>query len=176
MGVFEKGEYVVAGGKGVCQVADVATLELPGVDKNRSYYILKPVYVSGSTVYIPVDTAEESMRRILTREEAGKLIENIPEIPSITIGNDKLLEQEYRGCARANSCEEWVKVIKTIYLRKKSREEVGRKVTAVDAKYSRIAEDNLYGELSVVLKIPKNEVEDYITEEIHKIGKNTLHP
>ena len=175
IGVFEKGEYVVAGGKGVCQVIDVTILELPGVDKNRSYYILKPVHITGSTVYIPVDAAENSMRRILTEEEAEKLIADIPEIPSIAIENDKLLEQEYKGCAKANSCEGWVKIIKTIYLRKKKREEAGRKVTAVDAKYSRIAEDNLYGELSVVLKIPKNEVEGYIADKMHDIGKNTLH-
>lgn len=167
--MFKKGEYVVVGNKGVCAVEDITTLNISGVDKEREYYILKPIYMAGSTVYVPVDSAKESMRRVLTKEEAKQLIGGIPEIAPISITNDKLLEQEYRGCMKTNCCEEWIKIIKTIYLRKQKRLEAGRKVTAVDAKYFRIAEDNLYGELAVVLNIPRSEVETYITGEIDKL-------
>lgn len=166
--VFEKGEYVVSGNKGVCVVDDITTLDISGVDKEREYYILKPVYVAGSTVYVPVDTADGSLRKVLSREEADKLIQGIPEIPLITITNDKLLEQEYRGCMKTNNCMEWIRIIKTIYLRKQKRLEAGRKVTAVDAKYFRMAEDNLYGELAVSLQMPRGEVESYITKEMEK--------
>jgi CarD family transcriptional regulator len=166
--VFNKGEYVVVGSKGVCVVTDVTTLNLSGVDKEREYYILKPVYVPGSTVYVPVDSSKESMRRVLTREEALQLIAGIPGIPLITISNDKLLEQEYRGKIRTIECEDWIQIIKTIYARKQKRIAAGRKVTALDAKYFRIAVDYLYGELAVVLNIPKDSVEAYITEEITK--------
>lgn len=166
--MFGKGEYVVSGNKGVCVVEDITTLDISGVDKEREYYILKPVYVTGSTVYVPVDTADESMRRVLSRDEANSLIQEIPEIPLISISNDKLLEQEYRGCMRTNDCAEWVRIIKTIYVRRKKRMEAGRKVTALDAKYFRLAEDNLYGELAVSLQIPKSEVESYISREVTK--------
>jgi len=165
--VYKKGEYVVVGNKGVCIIDNITTLDISGVDKEREYYILKPVYVPGSTVYVPKDSTE-SMRRILTKEEVTHLIKEIPQIPLIDIVNDKLLEQEYKGCMKTNSCEEWVRIIKTIYLRKQKRLEAGRKVTAIDAKYFRIAEDNLYGELAVVLNIPKTEVEHYIATEIDK--------
>ena len=164
--MFNKGEYVVCGNKGVCLVEDITTLNISGVDKEREYYILKPVYVTGRTVYVPVDAAKESKRRILSREEAQKLIHIIPEIPLITITNDKFLEQEYRGCMRSNCCEEWIKIIKTIYLRKQKRIEAGRKVTALDAKYFRLAEENLYGELAVALDMPREEVGSYIASEI----------
>lgn len=169
--MFAKGEYVVCGNKGVCMVEDITTLNISGVDKERKYYILKPVYMAGSTVYVPVDTAEESMRRVLSKEQADELIQGIPDIPLITITNDKLLEQEYRGCMKTNCCEEWIKIIKTIYLRKQKRLEAGRKVTAVDAKYFRLAEDNLYGELAVSLSMPRETVESYITEEMDKQAK-----
>jgi CarD family transcriptional regulator len=164
--VFEKGEYVVCGNKGVCLVEDITTLNISGVDKAREYYILKPLYVSGSTVYVPVDAAEESMRKVLSKSEAEALIKEIPDIPMISIANDKLLEQEYRVCMKSNNCQELVKVIKTIYTRKQKRTEAGRKVTAVDAKYFRMAEDSLYGELAVALEIPKQEVESFISGEI----------
>lgn len=165
--VFEKGEYVVSHNKGVCTVEDITTLDISGIDKEREYYILKPIYINGSTVYMPVDTADSSLRKVLSREEADRLIQQIPEIPLINISNDKLLEQEYRGCMNANDCTEWIRVIKTIYLRKKKRIAAGRKVTALDAKYSRLAEDSLYGELAVALQMPKGEVEDYIVKAMN---------
>ncbi len=164
--MFEKGEYVVCGNKGVCLVEDITTLNISGVDKEREYYILKPVYMSGSTVYVPVDATKESIRRILSKEEADALIREIPDIPLITSTNDKLLEQEYRGCIKSNNCEEWIRIIKTIYLRKQKRIEAGRKVTAVDAKYFKLAEENLYGELAVALGMPRSEVESYIAGEM----------
>lgn len=164
--MFEKGEYVVAGNKGVCTVDDITTLNISGVDQGREYYILKPVYVPGSTVYLPVDTAEESMRRVLSREAADELIAGIPEVPLLSTANDKLLEQEYRDCMKSNSCTELIKVIKTIYLRKQTRLAAGRKVTALDSKYLRMAVDTLYGELAISLGTSREDVEHCVMDEI----------
>mgnify|MGYP001039301498 FL=1 len=42
--MFEIGEYVVCGNKGVCLIQEITTLRMSGVVQNRKYYILKPVY------------------------------------------------------------------------------------------------------------------------------------
>lgn len=164
--MFKVGDYVICGNKGVCSVENITTLSISGVDKERMYYILKPMYMNGSTVYVPVDSSGESMRKVLEREEAQRLIAAIPDIPLLVIANDKLSEQTYRECIRTNDCQELVKIIKTIHQRKQKRIQAGRKVTAVDAKYFHIAEDNLYGELAVALDIDRNQVEDYIADAI----------
>lgn len=169
--VFQKGERVVCGSKGVCVVEEITTLDIAGVDKKREYYILKPLYLSSSTVYIPVDTAEGAMRKVLAHEEAENLIHRIPEIPLITIANDKLLEQEYKNCLKTSSCQDLIRIIKTIYLRKRAREEAGRKETAVDARYFRIAEDHLYGELAVALDMSRENVESYINTSLQSVRK-----
>lgn len=166
--MFRKGEYVVCGSKGVCMVEEIAKLSMPGVDHDKEYYVLKPIYASGTTVYIPVDAGMGSMRKVLSAPEAKKLIRKIEDVAPISISNDKLLEQEYRGCMRTNLCEDWIRIIKTAYQRKIRRQEMGRKVTAVDAKYARIAEDSLYGELAVALNVPREKVADFIAEEIEK--------
>ena len=151
--VFQKGERVVCGSKGVCVVEEITTLDIAGVDKKREYYILKPLYLSSSTVYIPVDTAEGSMRKVLAHEEAENLIHRIPEIPLITIANDKLLEQEYKNCLKTSSCQDLIRIIKT----------------AVDARYFRIAEDHLYGELAVALDMSRENVESYINTSLQSV-------
>lgn len=164
--MFGIGDYVICGNKGVCMVENITTLNISGVDKERQYYILKPLYMTGSTVYVPVDSPKESMRRAMRRDEAEKLIEAIPDIPLLVITNDKLSEQAYKDCIKTNDCEDLVRIIKTIYTRKQKRLKAGRKVTAVDAKYFHMAEENLYGELAVALNISRKEVEGYIVEAI----------
>ena len=45
--VFAVGDYVICSNKGVCVVEKITTLDISGVDKEREYYILKPLYMSG---------------------------------------------------------------------------------------------------------------------------------
>ena len=160
--MFQKGDYVICGNNGICSVEDTTTLNISGVDKNRKYYLLKPLYQSGSTVYIPVDTAQQSLRKALSKQEAQQLIGSIPHISLIPLANEKTLERTYKEYMHEGTCEALVKLIKTIYLRKEKRIQKGAKVTAVDSRYFKLAEDFLYGELSVSLNMPREEVKSYI--------------
>lgn len=164
--MFSIGQNVICGNKGVCTIEDITTLDISGVDKAKKYYILKPKYISSSTVYVPVDSAMTSMRTVLTKEEADELIRSIPRIPVIEIENEKLLEQNYKSCMKTNCCDEWVKLIKTIYERRQRRIQLGRKETAIDSKYFKIAEDVLYGELAVALEMEKSQVGQYIVSQL----------
>lgn len=166
--VFQIGDYVICSNKGVCMVENITVLNISGVDKEKQYYILKPLYSAGSTVYVPVDSQKDhTMRKVLERTEAERLIGTIPEIPPLVITNDKMTEQTYKECMKSNDCAELVKLIKTIHQRKLKRLQAGRKVTAVDAKYSHLAEENLYGELAVALDMSREEVGGYITAAIN---------
>lgn len=164
--MFSIGQNVICGNKGVCTIEDITTLDITGVDKTKKYYILKPMFSVASTIYVPVDSALTSMRVVLTREEAEALIHGIPDIPVLEIKNERLVEQDYKSCMKSNCCSEWVKLIKTIYERRQTRLQVGRKETAVDSKYFKMAEEILYGELSVALNIERDQVEKYIAEHL----------
>ena len=164
--MFSIGDYVVCGNKGVCRVENIAPLEISDTDNNEDYYILKPIYSPGSTVYISMSTADEKLRPVLTKNEADSLVKMMPGIPDISVDNDKQLEGEYKNCIRSNDATELVKLIKTIYHRREARFAAGRKETALDAKYFRMAGDYLYGELAISLNIPREEVEGYIDETI----------
>lgn len=164
--MFETGEYVICGNNSVCLIKDITTLNINGVDKKRKYYILKPVYSEGSTVYVPIDAVQASMRRVLSREKADELVASIPEVPALTIKDEKAAESLYKECMQSNDCEEWVKLLKTLHSRKKKRLEKGNKVTAVDSKYTKLVEENLCGELAIVFGITKNEVKDFIAKKM----------
>lgn len=168
--MFQKGEYVIYSNNGICLIQDITTLNLSGVDKNREYYLLKPVFASTSTVYIPVDTAAASLRPAISKDEAHSLIKSIPDIPTIPLTDEKTLEKTYKEYMRSNNCKSWVQLIKTIYLRKENRILKGHKVTALDSRYFNLAETSLYGELSVALGKPRDEVKSYIASCIDESG------
>ncbi len=165
--MFTSGDYVVCGNNGICQIQAITTLNISGVDKTRQYYILKPVFSSGSTVYTPVDTAENTLRKAMNKEQATTFISSIPNTSLIPLADEKTLERTYKEYIRQNSSEGWLKLIKTIYLRKEKRLSDGHKVTAVDSRYFKLAEDFLYGELSVALNMSKDEVREHIIQTMN---------
>lgn len=166
--MFEAGQYIVYGSTGVCKVEEIKKMAAPGTKTDRLYYSLEPVYDKGCRVFTPVDNEKVIMRPVLTEEEAKQLIDRVKELDTLWVANEKNREQIYKESIRTCSCEEWVRIIKTLYLRKKSRLAEGKKVTSSDAKYLHLAEENLYGELSVVMGIPKDEVEGYITKKVEQ--------
>lgn len=150
---------------------DVTTMEMEGVPRDRLYYVLAPVSQKGGKIFTPVDNEKTPMRRVLTREEATGLIDRIPEIEELWITSEKLRENKYKECMRSGDCREWIRIIKTLYLRNQERSAQGKKVTATDEKYLHMAEEYLYSELEIPLEIPKNQVEQYIVERLGRGGK-----
>ena len=96
------------------------------------------------------------------------LFRSIGEIDLLWVGDEKKREQIYKEAIRTCNCEEWVRIIKTLYVRKQSRIAAGKKVTSSDAKYLHLAEESLYGELSVVMGVPKEDMEAYITKRVEE--------
>lgn len=164
--MFEKGELIVYGRTGICEVKDVTTLKMDGVEKERLFYILVPLKDRSGKIFTPVDNSKVPMRHILSRDEASALISEIPEIPELWIASDKLREASYKECMGTCRCEEWIRIIKTLYLRKQKRLAEGKKITATDERYLKQAEQHLYAELSLALGIPEDKMENYIAEHV----------
>ena len=152
--MFEIGEYVVCGAKGVCQIRDITHIDMSGADKEKLYYVLAPVGDKNGTIYVPTDSEKIIMRRTISKEEAERLID------------DKQREETYKEALRTCDYHAWVSIVKTLYQRKKERLAQGKKATAVDERYMKAAENGLYGELSLTLGVPREKMEDYIRERL----------
>lgn len=166
--MFAAGDYVVYGQTGICQVMDVTTMKMDGVPKDRLYYVLRPDGKKDGRIYTPVENNKLAMRRMMTKEEAEQLIDDIPQLEILNIPNDKLREECYKECLKSCESRELVRMIKTIHGRNKERMSRGKKGTSMDERYIKMAEDSLYGELSVLLKMPRQEVKFYILDRVQK--------
>ena len=164
--MFEVGEFVVYGSKGVCRIVDISHIDISGADKDRLYYVLSPIGDKNAKIYAPTDNLKITMRKVISKEEADKLILELPEIELLWVPDDKQREAKYKEVMRTCDYRAWVSIVKTLYLRKKERTAQGKKTTALDERYMKAAENELYGELSLTLGIPREEMEDYIKDKI----------
>lgn len=166
--MFNIGDFVVYGRTGICEVTDITTMKMTGVPKDKLYYILMPCKDKSGKIFTPVENGKVVIRPVITKEEAMELLSQISEIPELWIPNEKMRENMYKECIRSCECVELIKIIKTLYIRKRDRIAQGKKITATDERYLKMAEGSLYSELSMALGIPENEMETYITEYIEE--------
>ena len=166
--MFKIGDYVAHYKEGVCEVTSIGKLDISCSDKKKEYYTLKPLYDAGGTLYTPVENEKRQIREVITSEEAQALIEDMLNIETIGVTDEKRREISYKEALLRNQCRDWVAIIKTSYTRKMKRIASGKKVINVDDKYLNIAEKFLYGELAVALDMTKDEVNGYITDYLKK--------
>ncbi len=163
--MFKKGDTVFYGVDGVCEIVDISTLEIPGIDKDRSYYILRQKSGNG-TIYVPADCDISKMRRLITREEALEFISKIPNLKPLELRDEKNPEAEYKKAIQSCEYISVLKLIKCIYFRKQKRLCEGKRLTSADERYMRLAEDMLYQEIGAALGIPRGDVLNYLISKI----------
>ncbi len=168
--MYQKGEYVIYGQNGICKIVDITNPGFPGVDRKIKFYMLEPIGKAKSRIYSRVDSDKVAIRKVMTKENIEDLIQEIPDISELWIDNEKNRENNYKEAMRTCSPKEWVRIIKTLYERGQEREEQGKKITATDEKYLRMAEDNLYSEMAFVLGMEESQMQEYIAD---KIGNRT---
>lgn len=166
--MFEKGDFVIYETAGVCRIADIRTIEIKGIDRNKLFYFLEPLRVKDNRLYIPVENHKSFMRRLLSKEEARLLMEQLEMVGSLGISDYKHREENYKTALKSCDCREWMKIIRTLHCRKAERGACGKKLPAMDAHYLKLAEDCLYTELSLVLELSPEEVKSLVAQKIQE--------
>ena len=143
--MYQVNDHVVYGNYGICVVKAIGKLEMDSAAKDRLYYTLEPLYSEKNTIYTPVDKKDATMRCAIT-------------------------EHEYREIMKTNECTGWSRIIKTIYLKNRKRLEGGKRYTAKDDVYLRLAEDFLYRELAAALNVNREDVESIISDRVKQLS------
>ena len=167
MNMYQIGDRIIYGSNGVCQIEEIKMIEVPHTDEEKAYYIIKPIYQE-CRISVPVDT-KMFMRPIISREEALALIDGIPQVDAQPYYNTALrqLQDYYEKKIGTHSCADLIELTISLHRKKEQVLAQKRKFGAIDERYMKRAEDLLFGELSVVLEIPKNEVRQFISNRLN---------
>jgi CarD family transcriptional regulator len=147
----ELGEFVICRSGGIWQVV--------GLDAG-SVRLLQHGGTGGEVKVLPACDGE-IVRKIVSQEAILEVIGRIGFIRTILAPNDKVRDELYQDAMAKFDEVEWIKVIKTAYLRGQEKW-----LTAAEIAYKKQAENYLHGEISVLLKMPLDAVEGFITASV----------
>ena len=168
--MFERNEYVFHESGGICLIADIQVAPLDSMPPDRAYYIAKPLHDPNSVIYVPVDSEQIFMRRLLNRNEAEELLERIPFVRAIEESNAKLLRAKYIEAMHTHEPLEWVRVIKTVYLRANMPSSRSFRLSETERSFFENAKRFLHAELALALGLAEQDMEDYITAHVQKMA------
>ena len=93
----------------------------------------------------------------------------MPTIEVLWIPDEKKRELKYKEALKTCDYRAWISIVKTLYNRKKERIAQGKKITSLDERYLKATENELYSELSLILGVPKKEMEAFICSQLEKM-------
>lgn len=170
--MYKVGDLIIYGSSGVCKVEDIGVPNITGINNNKDYYTLKPVYQDGK-IFTPVDTSI-FMRPIMSYKEVQELIDIIPTMQKDLVydKNARVVEDYYKEFLETHDCSELLTLIKMLYEKKADTINNKKKPSQIDEKFMGIAENLINEEFSVVLGIEKDEVPNYIGSKLNNTQVN----
>lgn len=165
---FEIGETVRYGTEGICTIEEIQDLKIGG--QRKQYYVLRPVYREGATVFVPVDNAHlvERMKRLLTAEEIQRLLLEISQESLLWIEDANERKAAYQKILIDGDRRSILLLIRTLYLRRQQLRAAGRQLRSADDQILREAEKLLNDEFAFVLHLQQNQVPEYIRTQIER--------
>lgn len=161
-------EYVVYKSAGVCRVLGEEAQRPDGVTEIL-YYKLKPIDDQNSTYYIPVATAAEKLRRLLSKEEVLELIDSMPrsaDDKSMWSDNRRQRREMYSQILKGDDQHALVQMLSSLYFRKQSSEASGKRFSSMDEAAMKNAETLMLQEFGIVLGLEIEDVRKFIDERI----------
>ena len=158
------GDYVVKMNEGVCRVDSELLLDSFQEKRQVPYFLLLPVANDRMRVYVPKAEEYSDLRLVMGKDEARKLIREVRGIKAAEVENDRLREQIYKDALKSLDPKQLVAILKCMRERSEERLRQGKKKTAVDDRYQKLAETALFQELGFVLEKKPDEIHEMIRE------------
>lgn len=165
--MFKIGEYIIYGSGEICRIEEITERCFDGVHKIK-YYKISPKEYKNSAYYVPVENAENEIRRLRTKEEILSIIDSIPRAEAIWYTDKNERKNNFEAILHGNDFPRLVGMIKAIYEERKKRSDNGKKLIAADERAFLAAEHIIHGEFAFVLGIAESEICDFIRSRIEK--------
>ncbi len=169
--MFEIGDLIMYGTNGVCRVTGYCRSPFDANDE-RDYYVLKPEKdQSNLVIYTPVKNDNVVMRPLLSTEGARELLDSINDIEEIKVENEKSRREAYREALHTADPVNYVRIVKAVRRRREEFSRTRRRLPDLDIDFEHSAYSCLIGELSEVLGLTRDEVDERISETLGKKPK-----
>ena len=163
--MFKVNDCVVYGSTGVCRITElIRDKDIEGGE--TFFYVLHPVFRDNMTIKAPVANAGALMRSVITEEEVLALIDTMPEKEPLLFGDKRQRCTAFKFALKTGAHDEWIQIIKTLYLEKHKSGNLEKKLTKSDEDIMTAAEQRLYEEFAIALGIAPEEILPFIRKRL----------
>lgn len=158
-------DYVNYSGQGICKVESISPLQFGHKVTKNQYYTLRPVFQKSLKVYVPVDESElvERMRPVLSPREVDQVIMSTKGKKLSLQSDHKERSVMYHDILSTRNERDLLLLSESLY--KKSKR-APKGLTPGELEVFRAAEKIITQEFSFSLKIPSQDVGNYIKAKL----------
>ena len=166
---YQINDTVFYGTNGVCRISALEQLSF-NADPD-DYYILRPVYNTSSTIFVPLGnpTLCGRIRPIMTEEQMTLLFRRMTEEEPDWIEDNNQRRAVYSEILQSAEPEKVLAVLRSLHSRSETLRQKKKRLHISDEKLFPDADRMLHEEIAYVAGIPMNEVNGYIEQEVGKI-------
>lgn len=164
--MFNPGDAVVYGNSGVCIIDDIRLEEFLG--KKEMYYILKPVFIKGSTIFCPVNNVKITMRGVVSKEDIAHLLNDDSAVFDSWNENELKRRELFSATLKKCDIKETAALVRILLKKKADIEDCGRKFHVSDEKILSDAEKTLFGEIAYVSGISYDEASELFKKVVFR--------
>ena len=168
--MLSKGDCVVYGNHGLCEVIDILVPSFLERGNETLYYSMVSSVDRKGVLYVPVEGAEAKMRDAIDADEAEELIDEIDELEVYDIPAGKKAEAVIVDVIKRNKAPEMMCLVKSLRKIKATRAAEGKKFASMDEKYLGIAEKLLYSEMAYSMESKLDTVKERVCSELSQLS------
>lgn len=164
--MLKRGDVTVYGNHGLCQVRDVLVPPFLEGQQEKLYYMMSPATDRNGVLYVPVEGAEDKMRRVISKKDAQELLAELEEIEEIEVTSGKRAEAEIVDVIKHNETQDMMRLVKGLHKARARRTQEGKKLATMNERHLATAEKLLYSEMAFSLKTEVADVKERVMQTL----------
>lgn len=167
--MYQINDTVFYGTNGVCRISAIEQLSFNSDPDD--YYILRPVYNSSSTIFVPLgnETLCGRIRPVMTEEQLCVLLRRMTEGEPEWIEDNNQRRAVYSEILQSADPEKVLAVLRSLHSRSETLRQKKKRLHISDEKLFHDAERMIHEEIAYVAGIRMDEVNGYIEREVGKM-------
>ena len=163
--MFKINDSVIHCREGLSTIVSISNMN------GKDYFLVSVNRNSGENIYVPVETAANIIRPLMSQKEADGLLKYIKKIKKEFNSNTKQRRDAYKKMLSSGNVKEIAYLYRQLYFYEKIGGENNTeiKLGPVDIDMLSYAENMLMDELSLTYAVPREETRAYIEKRISKL-------
>ncbi len=164
--MLKLGEMVTYGTTGVCTVERIEEKKIGR--EMKSYYVLKPVSQSTSTVFLPADNERllAKTREVLSADKVKAMLDGFLFEPDMWVNSDALRRVQFNEVIASGDRKACLSLVKTLLTHQTELSSKGKRLHISDERALKEAQRLVCDEFAVALEIDIKDVETIIRDKL----------